>query len=125
MGSVVEINDTLQITKDQGFPKKLDISQHLKKPYKLTDFQNEVFEFRNKPKIRIYHLPPVRVFLVENVGGKWIYWGLVQIIEVRHDCLNQTTSGKFRIIYINTPAEMKQVYNLTDRRPEMSYFDPN
>ena len=28
MGSYVEINDTLQITKEQGFPKELDWKQH-------------------------------------------------------------------------------------------------
>ena len=33
MGSYVELNDTLQITKEQGFPEELDWKQHLKNPY--------------------------------------------------------------------------------------------
>ena len=33
MGSYVEINDTLQITREQGFPKELSLEQHLKNPY--------------------------------------------------------------------------------------------
>lgn len=28
MGSYIEINDTLQITKEQGFPKELDWKKH-------------------------------------------------------------------------------------------------
>lgn len=45
---------------------------------------------------------PDRNFLVQNINGKWLYWGLVHIIEIVHDYVNQTTSGKFKIIYINT-----------------------
>ena len=33
MGAFIEINDTLRITKDQGFPKELDIETHLKRPF--------------------------------------------------------------------------------------------
>ncbi len=122
MGSIVEINDTLQITREQGFPAELDVKKHLKNPYKLKDFKDKIFEFKDKPKIRVYQMPPVRVFLVENVDGKWIYWGLVHILEIKHDNIKKTTGGKYKIIYINSPEEMKQVFNLTDQRPEFSYF---
>ncbi len=37
MGSIVEINNTLQLTKEQGFPMELDLDNHLKSPYKLAD----------------------------------------------------------------------------------------
>lgn len=123
MGSIIEINDTLQITKEQGFPAELEINKHLKNPYKTEDFDDKIFEFKGKPKIRVYQMPPVRVFLVENIGGKWIYWGLVHILEIKHDYINKTTSGKYKIIYINTPEEMKQVHKLTDQNLENSYFD--
>ncbi len=122
MGSHIEVNDTLQITKEQGFPEQLIIEKHLEKPFKAEDFKDIIFEFRNKPNIRIYHCPPVRNFLVENVGGKWIYWGLAQIIEIRHDYVNSTTSGKFKITYINTPEEMKVAHGLIDRNEEINYF---
>lgn len=123
MGSFIEINDTLQITKEQGFPKELDIEKHLKNPFKLEDFQDKVFEFKDKAGVRIYKLPPVRNFFVENIGGKWIYWGLVHILEVQHDNVNKVTSGKFKIISINTPEEMKIVFKTTDQRPEFDYFN--
>jgi len=70
----------------------------------------------------VYQVPPVRNFLVENRGGKWIYWGLVHIVALTYDYENKITSGKFKIIYINTPEEMKKAYELADRRPNLNYF---
>lgn len=122
MRSYVEINDTLQITKEQGFPKELDWKQHIVKPYNAEQFKDKVFEFKNKPNIRNYHMPPVRNFLVENINGKWIYWGLVHILEVKHDYINKTTSGKFKITYINSPEEMKLAHSIIDRNSE-TYFN--
>ena len=121
MGSYVEINDTLQITKEQGFPKELDIQQHLKTPYTAEQFADRVFEFKNKPNIRLFKITPVRNFLVENIDGKWLDWGLVHIIEVTHDYINNTTSGKFKIIYINKPEEMEMAHNLIDRNKDTFY----
>lgn len=122
MGSFIEINDTLQITKEQGFPKELDIEKHLQEPFTAETFKDKIFSFTDKPDIRIYKIPPVRNFLVENKDGKWIYWGLVHIIETTCDYTNKTTSGKFKIIYINTPEEMRKAHNIIDRRPETQYF---
>lgn len=122
MGSIIEINDTLQITKKQGFPTELNIDEYLKNPITLSQLGNKVFEFTNKPKIRVYKQPPVRNFLVENIDGKWIYWGLCHILEITHDYQNQTTSGKFKITYLNSPDQMKFVYDLIDRDPDKSYL---
>lgn len=113
MGSFIEINDTLRISKDQGFPSILDIEQHLTKPYTIEDIQDTVFEFTSKPGIRIYKIPPVRNFLAEDVGGKWIYWGLCFITEIHHDYVNKTTAGKFKIVRLNTPQEMKDMFKIT------------
>ena len=121
MGSYVEINDTLQITREQGFPKELDWREHLKNPYTAEQFKDKIFEFKDKPSIRNYQMPPVRCFLVENIGGKWLYWGLVHIIEIKHDYINKTTSGKFKIIYINKPEEMEMAHKLIDRN-ENTFF---
>lgn len=123
MGSIIELNDTLQITKEQGFPEELNLEFHLKKPFTEKDFKKRIFEFKNKSGIRVYKSPPVRNFLVENRNGKWIYWGLVHILEIRHDYVNKTTSGKFKIIYIYTPEEMKKAYDLIDRDPGKSYIE--
>lgn len=122
MGSVITINDTLQLTKEQGFPDELNIEIHLKTPYKSNNFVDRTFKFKNKPGIRVYKTPPVRNFLVENKDGKWIYWGLVHILEITHDYKNQTTSGKFEIIYLYTPEEIRHAHNLIDRNEQTRYF---
>ncbi|MFH0952185.1 MAG: hypothetical protein V1838_03255 [Patescibacteria group bacterium] len=122
MGSIIEVNDTLQLTSEQGFPEELDYEKHENKPIRAEDFSDKIFEFKDKNKIRIYHAPPVRNFLVHNIDGKWLYWGLVHVLEVTHDNIKQTTSGKFKIVYIYTPEEMKQAYKLIDRRKETDYF---
>lgn len=117
------MNDTLRIDSSQGFPSDLDISVHLRSPYKAEHFADRVFEFHDKPEIRVYKIPPVRNFLVQDIGGKWLYWGLIHILEIKHDYVERTTSGKFKIIYINTPDEMKKAYELIDRNPKNNYFD--
>lgn len=122
MGSYIEINDTLRISKAQGFPNELLIEKHLSTPYTLSDVAEKVFTFSRKPKVRLYQAPPVRNFLVEDIAGKWLYWGLVHILEVHHDYVKQETSGKFIIIHLNTPSEMKKAYDLIDRNPHNNYF---
>lgn len=122
MGSLIEINDTLQLSSEQGFPEELDYEKHKAKPFKANDFEGRVFEFKNKPEVRLYQTPPVRNFLVQNIDGKWLYWGLVHIIEVRHDNQKQTTSGKFKIIYIYTPEEMQYAHRLIDRNKETDFL---
>ena len=122
MGSFIEINDTLRINKEQGFPDFLDINVHLKTPFAMKDVEGKVFSFKDKPDIRIYKIPPVRNFLVEEVNGKWIYWGLCHILSLNQDYINKTTSGTFKIIFINNPDEMRQVFKLADQRNELNYF---
>ncbi len=122
MGSYIEINDTLRITKEQGFPEELDLEKHLRTPFKTEDFDGKVFEFKEKPNIRIYKVPPVRNFLVEDKDGKWVYWGLCHIVEVKHDNLKLMTSGKFKIIKIFTPDEMKQAEFIAHTDQETRYF---
>lgn len=123
MGSYVELNDTLQITREQGFPEALDLEVHLKTPYKLEDFEGQVFSFKEKPAIRLYHAPPVRNFLVENRDGKWIHWGQVFVLSTSCDYEAKTTSGTFKIIHLYSPEEMKMISKVVDRRPEFDYFD--
>lgn len=122
MGSMIEINDTLQITDEQGWPKELDLQKHLKSPIKLEDVQDKVFEFKNKPAIRVYQQAGIRNFLVQNINGKWVYWGLCFIVEIAHDYQTKTTSGKFKVVRLNTPEQMKQAYHFLELRPEVNYF---
>ena len=54
MGSYIETNDTLQITREQGFPEELIFEKHKVNPYKAENFKDKIFEFKDKPNIRIY-----------------------------------------------------------------------
>jgi hypothetical protein len=71
MGSYLEINDTLQLTIEQGFPSNLlDLTKHTQNPISILEVENNLFEFHGKKSARIFHLEPVRVFLVQNIDDK-------------------------------------------------------
>ena len=122
MGSHIELNDTLRISKAQGFPAELDLQHHLQEPYLVDGFKDEVFDFTAKQGIRVYQQPPVRNFLVEDLDGKWVYWGKCHILEIHHDYVTGETSGKFKLLSVNTPEQMKQAFELIDLTPENNYF---
>ncbi len=107
MGSYVELNDTLQITTEQGFPEELDLKKHQQNPFKAEDFEGRVFEFKDKPNLRIYHSASLRCFLVHNINGKWLYWGHCNIIEQTLHAESKTTSSKFTITKIYPPDYQK------------------
>lgn len=109
MGSFIELNDTLQITTEQGFPVELDLKKHTEKPFTADDFKGRVFEFRGKPNVRIFHPAPTRVFLVHNIDERWLYWGHCQIIEQTIHADTQTTSGKFIITKIYTHEHQRSM----------------
>ncbi|MFH0829490.1 MAG: hypothetical protein V1907_04970 [Candidatus Kerfeldbacteria bacterium] len=123
MGSFIEFNDTLQITTAQGFPVELELEKHLKKPFHAEDFKGRVFEFYDKPDMRIYHPAPTRVFLVHNIDGKWLYWGHVQIIEQTIDAQKKTTSGKFIITKIYSPEHQREM-SIQEVDAGKSFFQP-
>ena len=114
MGSQFTNNDTLQLTTEQGFPTELNYEKHLKSPYTKEDFEGKIFSFKDKPGLRIYHTPPVRVFLVHNIDGKWLYWATIQMLSISHDYLKLTTSGTYRIKKIFTPEQMHHAYDIID-----------
>lgn len=121
MGSFFETNDTLQITREQGFPAALELAKHKITPIKAEDFKDQIFEFKNKKQIRLYQQVPINNYLVENIGGQWVYWGWVHVLEIHHDYVTQMTSGKFRIIKIFTIEEMSKAFDLRDGRLEMKF----
>ena len=113
MGTYLEINDTLQLTEAQGFPAEfLDYQQHQKSPLTSGDVAGEIFHFR-KSSARIFHLDPVRVYLAQNIEGKWLFWGqvLIQSQQIEKvlsedgiwDGESWQTSGSFIIKKLYTP----------------------
>ena len=101
MGSVLIMNDTLQITTEQGFPEKPDLEKE--------------YSFK-KEKLRQYRLPPIRVFLAHNLGEKWDYVGEAIITELTLLPLEEKTLGKFKIMKLYTD-EHRKVMNANMQPP--------
>ena len=121
MGSFVELNDTLQITEEQGFPSDiLNLEKHKDDPVTLEEVKDNVFEFHNKSGARIFHPEPFRCLLVHNINGKWLYWGHILITE--QTIKNNTTSGKFKIIKFYDPEYQIAITN-NETSKGKSYFE--
>lgn len=132
MGSFIEINDTLQITAEQGFPADvLNLEKHLKTPVTLDDVKGKIFHFYKKDSARIFHLDPVRVFLVQSINGKWLIWGKAliqsQTIEKQLDESGQwidgkwQTNGTYTISEIYEP-EYQELFTKRESVPGKSYL---
>lgn len=128
MGSSLELNDTLLLTETQGFPSSiLDRSN----PGTLKDVADRIFEFKDKDGARVFHLEPVRVYLVENVDGKWIFWGKAFVVSqtiAKKLAANSdwkpgdwVTSGKFKIVDVFEP-EYQRIFTQRESPPGKSFF---
>jgi len=119
MGSVIEINDTLKISKDRGFPKVLTLEKHTQDPKSSREFIGKIFTFWNEDE-RLYNRPPTRVFLVEEMpDGKWLQWGSALVLE--QTIKSGETSGKYKIIQIYQPSFQRMITDALS--PEgKSYF---
>jgi hypothetical protein len=129
MGSFLEINDTLQITAEQGFPADiLDLQKHTVTPITLNDVKDRTFSFSNKTSARIFQLDPVRVYFVQNINGKWLFWGKIVIIS---QTISQNkgatgepawvTSGSYKIIDLYEPEYMR-LFTKRESPAGLSYF---
>ncbi len=131
MGTGIEVNDTLQLTVEQGFPAELLSRQkHMEQPISIESVKGRVFSFR-KEGARIFHLDPVRVFLVQNINGKWLCWGhaLIQSQQIAKQLAPDgrwngqwETSGTFVIRTIYDPVEQEQATR-RETPQGRSYFD--
>ncbi len=119
MGSVIEINDTLKISKERGFPTELRLEDHVMDPENSGIFVGQEFDFWNKGE-RLYHRPPTRVFLVEEMpNGRWLYWGHALIIE--QTITDRKTNGRYKISKLYSPEFQKQI-TIEESPTGKSYF---
>jgi hypothetical protein len=134
MGSYVEINDTLQLTTEQGFPAGLlDLAAHRLKPVTLDAVKDKLFEFQGKPAARIFQLDPVRVYYVHNIDGKWLFWGrvFIQTLKIEKQLEpdgswkegNWMTSGTYKIVDIYGPV-YQETFTRHEAPPDRNYFVP-
>lgn len=139
MGCFYEINDTLLLTKDQGFPSHLlNYKRHLKKPVTLKDVKNQIFRFKGRSAPRAFQLDPVRVFFIERTPeDKWLVWGkvLIESLTIEHKPKikpdpknlisfipdNWETSGTYKIIEIYDP-EYQRLFTLNEAPKAWNFF---
>lgn len=144
MGCMYELNDTLLLSPDQGFPTNVfDYDSHVKNPVTIKDVEGKIFEFSNKPAARAFQLDPVRVFFFENVPGekpedsKWLAWGkvLIQSLHIVHkkdvtiDPNNPIsfepgdwlTSGTYKILEVYDP-EYQRIFTSHEAPAAWNFF---
>ena len=92
MGAPLILNDTLQITKAQGFPNNLEL--------------NKEYAFKKDGR-RLYRLPPIRVFLAHNKDRIWDYRGEAFITELTILPMEEKTVGKFKVVKIYSEDQRK------------------
>jgi hypothetical protein len=85
MGSHVELNDTLKLKRGQGFPSNIE--------------EGGTYDFSIDGR-RLYNLNPSRVFLVEEVDGRWNYIGHAVVLRQMIDTETEKTSGQFKVIKV-------------------------
>ena len=94
MGSTIEINDTLKLKRGGGFPARVEL--------------NGIYTF-SIPERRLYHLKPVRVFLVEEIDGKWNFVGHAMILEHTIDAVKDETRGVYQVISLYPPEHVRML----------------
>ena len=129
MGSLIEINDTLEITVEQGFPNDIfDLSKHLVTPVTIKDVGDRLFNFHDKPDRHIYQFDPVRVFFLQNINDRWLFWGKAYI---QSQTISKTfgsdgswawtTSGTYKVIEVYEP-DYQRLFTIRESIAGLSYF---
>ena len=97
MSSYIEKDDFLVLSKEEGFPKVLDIEKHKISPIDFETIRDQVFEFKNVNKILYFSSEPVNIPFGEVKDNNYIFWGQISLLELKHNYVNNTSSGKFKI----------------------------
>ncbi len=103
MGTPIEINDTLKISYERGFPIQFNLKDGLSFEELEKSIKNKEFSFWNKDE-RLYHRAPTPVLLVQEMpDGKWVHWGRAQIVE--QTIKQGKTEGKFIVSKLFSPED--------------------
>lgn len=95
MGSLLEFNDTLKLKRGQGFPNNVTLGGKYR-------FESD--------GIRFFHPSPTRVFLVEEIEGKWNFIGQVMVLEQTIDTQTKITKGIFEVSKLY-PDDIRRIFN--------------
>jgi hypothetical protein len=92
MGHLIELNDTLKLKRGAGFPADIGVGG--------------VYDFSIAGR-RLYNLKPTRVFLVEEIDGKWNLVGHAMILRQTIDAVTDRTTGQFEVTKLYPPEYVK------------------
>lgn len=107
MGSSIEINDTLKLRADQGMPDNPVVGERY--TFRVDD-------------MRLYHLWPVRVFLVRQTeDGKWVFVGHAMVMEQTINAEGNCTSGIFIVDKLYDPEYVRMI-TINESKPGKSFF---
>lgn len=119
MGTTVEFKDTLKLTKENGFPSYINLERHVADSESSRIFLGKVISFRAKGEV-VYNHFPARVFLVEDINGRWLYWGNGIVLE--QTIGDMITKGECIITKIYEPEFQKRM-TVEESPAGKSYFD--
>ncbi len=120
MGTKIEFNDTLKLSKGGGFPSDLNLNDYVKDSLRIREkFLGQTFDFE-KSDVRIFHTgADTRVFLVEDINGMWLYWGHAVIEKLSTD--GEVTSGRYRITKLYD-IDYQRLATINESPDGRSYF---
>lgn len=107
MGHLIEVNDTLKLKRGAGFPADIRVGA--------------VYDFAIAGR-RLYNLKPTRVFLVEEIDGKWNLVGHAMVLRQTIDAVTDRTTGQFEVTQLY-PPEYVALANRFDT-PAGKGYDP-
>ncbi len=124
MGSEVEFKDILKLTTEEGFPGSLSLNRHIRNPDSARDLVGLAFNFRKRRKPgeapAIYHDEYGKTILVQDVDGKWLFWGHAAVTELTRT--PEYMSGKAEVRQIYHP-EFQRMMTIEESPDGKSYFD--
>ena len=124
---MLEINDTLQCTTEQGFPADIfDLEKHLKTPITIDQVKDQIFSFYGMRNMRFYQHIPCRVYIAHHTpNDKWLFWGHIMIHSqtiTGSDRDHMVTSGEYTFSQVYSP-EYQEMFTRNECPFGLSYFD--
>jgi len=108
MGQIIELNDTLKLKRGAGFPENVKLGG--------------IYDFAVAGR-RLYNLKPTRVFLVEEIDGKWNFVGHAMILNQAVDALADRTTGQYQVALLY-PEHYARLVNQFEAPAEKGYEIP-
>jgi hypothetical protein len=112
-----EFNDTLKLSYAEGFPAVLKMNGPSRAVKNIDELVGQSFSFQ-KDGARKFH-DEARVFLVQAIENKWLYWGHAKILEQHVE--DGTTYGRYQITKLYN-VDYQKIVTKNEAPEGKSYF---